>query len=327
MFAEPEALDLVRVQTLLRDRWGIVPSSLEHQPVGFGTYHYLATTGDRGRWFVNVDDLSQKGWFASDADSAFEWLGRSFGAAARLAGEEGMDFILAARPDHEGHVLTRVDDRYAMSVVPYIDGASPQFGEFASDEDRREVLAMLGRLHAATGRAAIGDIARSDLGVPMRDAFLAALGELDRPWDGGPFSEACRELLTERREAVVGLFDRYDALAHRTRRSGWVVTHGEPHAANTLRALSGELFLIDWDTCMIAPRERDLWQVGPCAHDGWKGYVEAGGTADLDEAALDLHRLWWTLAEITGYTAALRAPHVDDANTRAMLHWFRHYVP
>jgi aminoglycoside phosphotransferase (APT) family kinase protein len=39
-----------------------------------------------------------------------------------------------------------------------------------------------------------------------------------------------------------------------------VLTHGEPHAANTIKTDSG-LVLIDWDSALIAPRERDLWSL------------------------------------------------------------------
>jgi spectinomycin phosphotransferase len=39
-----------------------------------------------------------------------------------------------------------------------------------------------------------------------------------------------------------------------------VVTHGEPHPGNILRAAGG-LYLIDWDTVGLALPERDLWMV------------------------------------------------------------------
>jgi spectinomycin phosphotransferase len=40
----------------------------------------------------------------------------------------------------------------------------------------------------------------------------------------------------------------------------WVVTHGEPHRANVIRD-GQELHLVDWDTTLLAPRERDLQMI------------------------------------------------------------------
>lgn len=62
-------------------------------------------------------------------------------------------------------------------------------------------------------------------------------------------------------------------------RSGWVITHGEPNAANMLWSANGDLFLIDWDTVAIGPRERDLWLPDELAGGAdWSGYPVAADT-------------------------------------------------
>ena len=54
----------------------------------------------------------------------------------------------------------------------------------------------------------------------------------------------------------------YEDLARRvaSREDRFVITHGEPHAANAITAPSG-LVLVDWDTVLLAPPERDLWDM------------------------------------------------------------------
>ncbi len=37
-----------------------------------------------------------------------------------------------------------------------------------------------------------------------------------------------------------------------------MLTHGEPHRGNTIVTATG-VVLVDWDTCLLAPPERDLW--------------------------------------------------------------------
>jgi len=54
----------------------------------------------------------------------------------------------------------------------------------------------------------------------------------------------------------------YDALVVSVgaSREPMVITHGEPHRANTIVTTAG-VALIDWDTALLARRERDLWML------------------------------------------------------------------
>jgi len=80
----------------------------------------------------------------------------------------------------------------------------------------------------------------------------------------------------------------------------WVVTHGEPHGGNVMRA--GETHvLVDWDTVALAPPERDLW---------WLADDVPG--EEIDQAALQLYRLRWQLDDVAYALGRLRAPHTDS---------------
>ncbi|MFG2077560.1 phosphotransferase family protein [Nonomuraea maritima] len=58
-----------------------------------------------------------------------------------------------------------------------------------------------------------------------------------------------------------------------------VLTHGEPHPGNVLRAGSRTL-LVDWDTVGTAPPERDLWHVVRDAGDLARYAAATGRTPD-----------------------------------------------
>jgi spectinomycin phosphotransferase len=74
------------------------------------------------------------------------------------------------------------------------------------------------------------------------------------------------------------------------------------------------MVLIDWDTALIAPPERDLWMVVSDHGDERHVYTETTGH-QIDEDALTLYRLWWDLSEIAGYVSWFRLPHVETADT------------
>ena len=74
---------------------------------------------------------------------------------------------------------------------------------------------------------------------------------------------------------------------------------------------------MDWDTTLIAPRERDLRMVLDRELTGWNEYVGAAGAVSLNQEALELYRRWWDLADTAIYTALFRRPHERTEDTIA----------
>ena len=72
--------------------------------------------------------------------------------------------------------------------------------------------------------------------------------------------------------------------------------------------------LIDWETALLAPPERDLWSLD--SGDGWMldHYAAATGKRP-DASTLDLYRIRWDLADISAYVSRFRAPHSGTPTT------------
>lgn len=135
-----------------------------------------------------------------------------------------------------------------------------------------------------------------------------------------------RDLLRRHSVGVAQRLDRYDhgvAEARQTTKS-WCITHGEPHGSNAL-TLDDAVYLIDWDTALVAPRERDVWHLDADNSAAADLYRDAGGPA-VDHRLLDLYRIQWDLSEIAGYTALFRAAHDDAADARESLANLAHYA-
>ena len=320
MYAEPIDLDRDELVRVLAKGWGLVVASMEYRPVGFGTHHYRV--GDDGGevWFVNVDDLPAKsGVYGAEADAWAELDGALTTAVALRAG--GLEFVHAPFSRDWG-VLARLGNRFAVSVYHFLDAISHPFGEFPSADLRRQVLAAVGRLHAVTEPAAMAGARRVTLDIPLRDALFTALDDLSGTWTSGPFAEPTRQLLAMRVDDIRAAFDRYDHLRRSVEDSGapWVLTHGEPHAANVMQMRDGQIRLIDWDTVAIAPRERDLWQLEVETEADFAAYRSGSSPGTIappvNRDAIELYRLSWALSETSLYTADFRLPHVADDNTR-----------
>jgi spectinomycin phosphotransferase len=309
----PDELDVDALPGVLRDGWGIDIATIEYAPVGFGSYHWIATDMAGTRLFVTVDDLDRKPWSGDSRVSAFDGLKRSFGTA-RMLRDAGLEFVLAPIPGLDHDAIRRVDQRYTVAVFPFAHGESSRFGEHRTPERRAAVFEMLARLHRATSVVA-SIVPRPGLDLPGRSQLEAALRAIDEPWTGGPYGELARTALLRRAGDVADLLGLYDRLARdvEAQTTDWVVTHGEPHAANVIWTDAGPL-LIDWDTVALAPPERDLWQVGDGRNDAT---VYACATGHVpDPVALDFYRLTWDLAEVAGYVDLLRAPHRESDDMR-----------
>jgi spectinomycin phosphotransferase len=127
------------------------------------------------------------------------------------------------------------------------------------------------------------------------------------------------KLLAENEAPVRRLLAHYDELVTVARRqpSRAVLTHGEPHPGNTMLTSQGWV-LIDWDTALVAPPERDLWGFDAASLDA---YAEMTGVRVL-RSMVELYRLRWDLADIAASVHRFRRPHTaspDDVKSWEIL--------
>ena len=306
MFTRPPTITDERVREKLA-RWG-VDGDVEYRAVGFGSHHW-AVTGKQARWFLTVDDREKR--HRNDLAAAL--------ATAEHLLADGLAFVVAPVRTRAGELLVDIDERYVAALYPHVDGVSFEHGEYADDDERRDVLALVIALHGA----AIPSVTRhEDFAVDERAQLVD-----DLPWGSGPYASRARELLAERADHVARLLRRYDSLAaaalEKTER--FVVTHGEPHCANTMLTASGRV-LIDWDTVLVAPPERDLWMVLPSAASRLAGEYEAETGTVVEPDVLELYKLQWDLVEIAGYTAFFRADHEDTRDAQESWRNLLHFI-
>lgn len=308
---------------VLADGWGLRADALEYVPEGGGSYHWKLTDQDGRPHFVTVDDLDDKDWLGQARQAVFDGLGRSLSTAAALRRDAGLEFVVAPVATGDGDLLRRLDDRYTVSVFPFLVGRSHRFGTYPDERLRDEALDMIAALHQSTSavrdrapRHALTFGGRGDL-----DAFFLDPGPL---WQGGPFSEAARDLLLPRTAELVKLAAGFDQLVEATTaaRGNLVITHGEPHPANLISA-GGRLHLIDWDTAALGPPERDLALIVTTGGANFDRYQEATGRV-VEPAVIVLYQTRWYLGDVASAIRMFRNRHRDTADTR---HWFRALAP
>lgn len=287
--------------------WRIPLDGIRYLPKAAGSYHWVAEAQGRPRYFITVDDLDTKPWIAFERDAAFDGLRAAYATARRLRHDAELRFVVGPLPRADGRVIMRLSDRYTVAVFPFVSGTAGNWGDPLSRAGRAALLHDLAHLHRATAYA--GALARRPLELPGRPMLTAALGELDRPWHGGPLSEPARHALAERATDVAAWLSALDALGSRLPAGSGppVPTHGEPHPGNLIRTGAG-FRLVDWDTVALAFPERDLWMLDDGSPDAFGPYEELTG-APVSATAIRYYRLAWDLSDIAYFVALFRSPH------------------
>ena len=308
----PEGVSECELECALTQGWDIQPATLTYAPVGAGSYHWVVADARGGRWFVTVDDLDHKSWLGSARRAVFAGLRQALDAALALRDQAGLGFVAAPVPAVGGETVWPVNKKYAVAVYPYLDGVTGEFGQPLPARVRADLVDMLAALHQVVPTS---PVPVADPQLPLRDGLEAALGQLDRPWAGGPFSDATRLLLVREAGPIRDLLARFDRLAARLAAApDRVVTHGEPRPANLMVTDRGPV-LIDWDTVGVALPERDLWSVLSETGEEARRYTEATGRA-INPDAVTFYRIRWTLDDLTAFTQQLRADHGHTEDAR-----------
>ena len=304
MQERPEGLADTEVAAALARHWNLAVTELRYLPVGFGGYHWSARDASGDRWFVTATDLAR---FDSVAD-----LERAMSTAVWLA-RAGLEFVLAPVPASSGRAACPVGTRYAITVSPFVDGATPgSRGDPMTTADLAAVTEMLARQHAV--RADQGEVPVRALELPDRAVIETSLRERAEPWQAGPYGECSRALINEHAVSLAAALATFDELtAELTAAAGEpVITHGEPHSRNLMRSDRG-LLLIDWDTAGLALPERDLWWIVSDTGAEAALYARLTGRA-VSKTALSFYRLRWDLADLAEFLPWFRAPHKESAD-------------
>ncbi|RZU03171.1 spectinomycin phosphotransferase [Kribbella rubisoli] len=313
---EPTEISCDLVARILKEHWGFTAVQVAYAPVGFGSYHWIASATDGPRWFVTADRVTSAG--SQSITAAMQ--------TTRDLAHRGYEFAVAPLADRGGRLVREVLPGWTLMVLPYLQGWSTPDGDWDDPAEREQIARILGRLHTAPPPKALQ---RWDFAIPDRDALLATLGDLDQPWSAGPYAEPTRLRLAGARSYVYERLEYYDALVREVESSDdpWVVTHGEPHSANALRTTDGELRLVDWETVRLAPRERDLTGILGGPPDALPAYQSEAGPVSPHPAAMELFDVWWPLAEISSYVQLFRQPHVESEDTKESWRELTVYVP
>jgi spectinomycin phosphotransferase len=273
-----------RLQEVLRAEYGLDASSVTFLPLGadINTAVYRATAGDAS-YFVKL----RRGTFNPVTVLAPHHLHR-----------QGVPHLIPPLLTRAGAAWTGFDE-YAVVLFPFVDGRNG-FHVRLTERQWRDLGAALKRLHTVQLPPALARSIRRETYTPhWRGLARRYLAQSEAGRCDDPVAAGLGALLHARRDQILDLVGRAERLAAEleARPREFVLCHSDVHAGNVLVDGNDDLYIVDWDDPILAPKERDLMYAGGA--QGFVGYTaqeeetlfyRGYGPTAVDPAALAYYR-------------------------------------
>jgi spectinomycin phosphotransferase len=221
---------------------------------------------------------------------------------------------------------------FALSLYPFID-ARTGTDVGLSDQHWRALGATLQRIHASHLTPDLArTIPRETFTPSRRDVLTALEAAITRQ----PFADPTqRELATfwqARQDEIRTVIDRADVLGHQLRQAylPLVLCHADLHTWNVMLDAAQQMWLVDWDETILAPKERDLmFVVGGIGRDlvsprATTCFFQGYGDATIDPHALIYYRYAWAVQDMGAYAERVfLSPHLGADTRRDAVRGFR----
>src|SRR5262249_49514919 len=146
-----------------------------------------------------------------DRNSVARGLAVALAAARWLRDHAALAFVAAPMTTRDGASLCRLDDRYTVSVSPFLDGVSHPFGPHEDPGRRARVLYELIALHAVAPGVEIADYRLAHISSrPHLESFLR---QPSARWLSGPIGEQAHAQLLPHASALAERLERFDRAA------------------------------------------------------------------------------------------------------------------
>lgn len=311
---EPPKLAEASIRALLREHYGMPDATLVFLPLGADAASSVYRVEAGGAAFLLK--ARAQGGFSLPSLSVPAWL----------CGQ-GLTQVLAPLPSASGALWVDAG-AFALSLYPFIDGRMAADAGL-SDAHWRALGATVRRMHASQPPPALLQTLRREPFAPNRRGRVADLqAALAAPADA-----LARELAAFWRAhqvQITALLERVDTLGPLLRGQGapLVLCHADLHTWNLMLDTQQRLWLIDWDTTMLALPERDLMFVVGGIGSGLVSphqsacFLEGYGETVLDPRALAYYRAAWAVQDMIEFgDQALLAPDISPAARREAADW------
>lgn len=309
---EPPGLRTDTVIGTLYRSFGIEVGRLTFLPIGedSSSYAYQVEAAGGSSYFLKV----RAG--ADDAPGA---------TVPTYLHRRGVAHVLAPLASNAGASFVPLGT-FALMLYPMLD-APPGAEVGLSPHHWREFGTTVRQLHTVPVTAELDRLVGRETFRPVRRELIE---DLERVVVNGfrddPAARELSDFWRARRSVIHGLIAQADELGSALEQRPFtpVLCHGDLHTWNVLVGADGQLWLVDWDEAVLAPKERDLmFAIGGISRDlvrpqDTELFLEGYGDTTIDEHLLVYYRCAWAVQDIAAYAEQVfLMPTLTGATRRA----------
>jgi len=192
----------------------------------------------------------------------------------RYLNDQGVASVVAPIRSSSGALWTALSD-WTVIVYPWISGDSSLTG--MTDEQWKQVGTIFKRIHQLMLPPLGFESLRKETFDPRQyTRWVRAFETQHAHTEGaGAAQRALRSSWEAHQSTIHTVLTSLEKLAGvlQSRTFSYVICHGDLHARNLIRDRAGQVFVIDWDEVILAPKERDFIFVRhPHADAFFQGY-------------------------------------------------------
>lgn len=224
-----------------------------------------------------------------------------------------------------GQTVVKIAD-YDLVVYPYISGLTLMQSDQTNPQVsslRQSVGQMIGHLHGLTREIS------NQIELPIENftrfqpEFRSIISPRNLIHQTDQIVKDLLYFINVRRCELTNLVQVAERLGAnlRSREFDYVLCHGDIHEDNVLLSEKGNLYIIDWDGAILAPRERDLCFFGSESYpdldkDNLSGYFASSGPVETDPVLMDYYKIEWALQEVVDYGSRILSDSRFDLDGR-----------
>lgn len=263
MLEKPDLED-EKIIACLQDEYGLRVVQVAFLPLGadLNTAVYRVVSDDETPYFVKL----RRGVFDEIAV-----------ALSKFLSDQGIAQIIAPLTTQTGRLWANLD-AFKLILYPFVEGHNGYEVDL-SDRHWGDFGAALKSIHTAVAPPALIKRIQPETYSPQwREIVKTFLVRVEDEAFDDPVAVDLAAFLRARRDEILDLVGRAERLAQalQARSPECVLCHSDIHAGNILINANDALYIVDWDSPILAPKERDLMFVG-----GGQGF--AGHTAQEEE--------------------------------------------
>lgn len=219
---------------------------------------------------------------------------------------------------------------YKMILYPFIEGKDG-FERELTNAHRRTLGAALKAIHSADLPPELKKSIPQEAFSPQARENLKPLQVLveTKTFDD-PIAAKLANFMKSKRDEITRLVERAEQLASELQPQplDLVLCHTDIHGGNILISDSGDLYIVDWDNPILAPKERDLMFIGGGIDEIWKTereeavFYEGYGKTEINMSALAYYRYERVIQDLAIFGEQLLLTNEGGADREQSHGWF-----